>query len=48
MFGEKVPNVVVFDTTFHQTMPKKAYMYGVPYETYEKYSVRRYGAHRCV
>lgn len=45
VFGEKVPNVVVFDTTFHQTMPAKAYMYGVPYEMYEKYSIRRYGAH---
>ena len=37
--------MVVFDTTFHQTMPKKAYMYGVPYEMYEKYAIRRYGAH---
>ncbi len=45
VFGDKVPNVVVFDTTFHQTMPKKAYMYGVPYEMYEKYAIRRYGAH---
>ena len=45
VFGESVPNVVVFDTTFHQTMPPKAYMYGVPYEMYEKYSIRRYGAH---
>ena len=45
VFGAKVPNVVVFDTTFHQTMPAKAYMYGVPYEMYEKYSIRRYGAH---
>lgn len=45
VFGAQVPNVVVFDTTFHQTMPPKAYMYGVPYEVYEKYSVRRYGAH---
>lgn len=45
VFGEQVPNVVVFDTTFHQTMPPKAYMYGVPYEMYEKYSIRRYGAH---
>lgn len=45
VFGDKVPNVVVFDTTFHQTMPSKAYMYGVPYEMYEKYSIRRYGAH---
>ena len=45
VFGADVPNVVVFDTTFHQTMPPKAYMYGVPYEMYEKYSIRRYGAH---
>ena len=45
VFGTSVPNVVVFDTTFHQTMPPKAYMYGVPYEMYEKYSIRRYGAH---
>ena len=45
VFGASVPNVVVFDTTFHQTMPPKAYMYGVPYEMYEKYSIRRYGAH---
>ncbi len=45
VFGAEVPNVVVFDTTFHQTMPPKAYMYGVPYEMYEKYSIRRYGAH---
>lgn len=40
-----IPQVLVFDTTFHQTMPEKAYMYGVPYEWYEKYGVRRYGAH---
>ena len=45
VFGENVPNVVVFDTTFHQTMPPKAFVYGVPYEMYEKYSIRRYGAH---
>ncbi|WP_418455658.1 acetate/propionate family kinase [Allofournierella sp.] len=44
VFGD-LPNVVVFDTTFHQTMPPKAYMYGVPYEMYEKYAIRRYGAH---
>ena len=41
----KVPMVGVFDTAFHQTMPKKAYMYGLPYEYYEKYKVRRYGFH---
>ncbi len=45
VFGAHVPNVVVFDTTFHQTMPPKAFMYGVNYEMYEKYSIRRYGAH---
>ncbi len=44
-FGSSVPNVVVFDTTFHQTMPPKAYIYAIPYEFYEKYSIRRYGAH---
>ena len=40
-----VPQVVTFDTAFHQTMPSYAYMYGLPYEYYEKYRVRRYGAH---
>lgn len=40
-----IPQVMVFDTTFHQTMPEKAYMYGVPYDWYEKYGIRRYGAH---
>ena len=40
-----VPQVAVFDTAFHQTMPKKAYMYALPYELYEKYGVRRYGFH---
>ena len=37
--------VAVFDTAFHQTMPEKAYLYGLPYEYYEKYAVRRYGFH---
>ena len=40
-----IPQVLVFDTTFHQTMPEEAYMYGVPYDWYEKHGVRRYGAH---
>jgi acetate kinase len=40
-----VPMVGVFDTAFHQTMPRHAYMYGVPYELYDKYAVRRYGFH---
>lgn len=39
------PQVAVFDTAFHQTMPAKAYMYALPYEAYEKYGVRRYGFH---
>ena len=45
VFGEQVPEVVVFDTSFHATMPPKAYMFNVPYEYYEKYAVRRYGFH---
>ena len=40
-----VPQVVTFDTAFHQTMPPQAYMYGLPYEYYDRYRVRRYGAH---
>lgn len=40
-----LPQVGVFDTAFHQTMPAKAYLYAVPYELYEKYGVRRYGFH---
>ena len=45
VFGEDIPQVAVFDTAFHQTMPEKAYMYAVPYEYYEKYGVRKYGFH---
>ncbi|MTV83224.1 acetate/propionate family kinase [Secundilactobacillus folii] len=40
-----VPNVAVFDTSFHTTMPKVNYMYAIPYEYYEKYGARKYGAH---
>lgn len=40
-----IPMVAVFDTAFHQTMPQEAYLYGLPYEYYEKYKVRRYGFH---
>ncbi|MDD4146398.1 MAG: acetate kinase [Clostridia bacterium] len=40
-----VPQVCVFDTAFHQTMPPKAYLYGIPYEYYEKYKIRKYGFH---
>lgn len=45
VFGAKVPQVVVFDTAFHQTMPEKAYMYAIPYKYYEKFGVRKYGFH---
>lgn len=44
-FGKNIPQVVVFDTAFHSTMPPKAYMFPVPYEYYEKYQIRRYGFH---
>lgn len=40
-----VPQVAVFDTAFHQTMPEHAYMYGIPYSLYKKYGIRRYGFH---
>lgn len=43
--GTDVPQVFVFDTAFHSTMPPKAYMYALPYEYYEKYGIRRYGFH---
>ncbi|MGN0459187.1 MAG: acetate/propionate family kinase [Eubacterium sp.] len=43
--GPDVPQVFVFDTAFHSTMPPKAYMYALPYEYYEKYGIRRYGFH---
>lgn len=45
VFGKDKPQALVFDTAFHSTMPAKAYMYAVPYEYYEKYQIRRYGAH---
>ncbi len=45
VFGKGTPMVAIFDTSFHQTMPRKAYMFGIPYEYYEKYSIRRYGFH---
>ena len=40
-----IPQVAIFDTSFHSTMPEKAYMYAIPYEYYEKYKIRKYGAH---
>lgn len=43
--GDNVPQVAVFDTSFHSTMPATSYMYALPYEYYEKYKIRRYGAH---
>ena len=45
VFGENTPMVAIFDTSFHQTMPEKAYMFAIPYEYYEKYHIRRYGFH---
>lgn len=45
VFGREIPEVVVFDTAFHQTMPEKAFMYAIPYEYYEKYGIRKYGFH---
>ncbi len=42
---ENIPQVAVFDTAFHQTMPKKAYIYALPYEYYKKYKLRKYGFH---
>lgn len=45
LFGEKVPQVAVFDNAFHSTMPPEAYMYGLPYDYYEKYGIRKYGFH---
>lgn len=45
VFGKDTPMVAVFDTSFHQTMPEKAYIFGIPYEYYEKYHIRRYGFH---
>ena len=45
VFSADVPQVVVFDTAFHQTMPPEAFMFGIPYEDYEKYHVRKYGFH---
>ncbi|HVN49252.1 MAG TPA: acetate kinase, partial [Bacteroidota bacterium] len=44
-FGPHVPNVAVFDTAFHSTMREEAYIYAIPYELYQKYKLRRYGAH---
>ncbi len=44
-FGKEKPEVAVFDTSFHQTMPEHVYMFALPYEYYEKYGVRKYGAH---
>ena len=45
VLGDKVPQVAVFDTAFHQTMPAKAYIYPIPYEYYENDRIRRYGFH---
>ncbi len=44
-FGPDIPEIAVFDTAFHSSMPDKAYMFAIPYEYYEKYQIRRYGFH---
>ena len=44
-FFPNIPNIAVFDTAFHQTLPAKAYLYGLPYELYEKFRIRKYGFH---
>ena len=45
VFGRGVPQVAVFDTSFHATMPETAYLYGIPYHLYRRYKIRRYGFH---
>ena len=45
ILGPKIPQVAVFDTAFHATMPEQAYLYGLPYEYYRRYKIRRYGFH---
>jgi acetate kinase len=45
LLGDTVPQVAVFDTSFHQTMPEAAYLYGIPYVLYERHAIRRYGFH---
>lgn len=45
VFGKEIPQVAVFDTSFHQSMPPEAYLYGIPYEYYEKRNIRKYGFH---
>ena len=45
IFGEKKPNVAVFDTAFHQTLPETAFLYALPYQLYRRHKIRRYGFH---
>lgn len=45
IFGAKVPNVAVFDTAFHQTLPETAFLYALPYQLYRRHKIRRYGFH---
>ena len=45
VFGAKVPQVAVFDTSFHQSLPERAYLYAVPYHLYQRHRIRRYGFH---
>src|SRR4030095_6635450 len=45
VLGAELPNVAVFDTAFHHTLPEKAYLYAIPYQLYRRHKVRRYGFH---
>src|SRR4030095_1485591 len=45
VLGAELPNVAVFDTAFHHTIPEKAYLYAIPYQLYRRHKVRRYGFH---
>ena len=45
IFGPSIPQVAIFDTSFHSTMPESAYMYAVPYQLYRRFKVRKYGFH---
>src|SRR5262249_369594 len=45
LFGQGIPQVVVFDTAFHSTMPEVSYLYAIPYQLYRRHKIRRYGFH---
>jgi len=45
VFGTQIPQVAVFDTSFHSSMPETSYLYGIPYQFYRRYKIRKYGFH---